>query len=56
MSRFTTLAHGTPLDVVEELSDTDADNGELRAALINALLRIDALEKQVANLRKELAE
>lgn len=57
MSRFTTLAHGAPLAVVEELrGDMYANNIELCATLINALLRIDALETQVANLRKELAE
>ena len=56
MARFNTLYLGEPTEAADELEDTDADNGELRAALINALRRIDRLERQVANLRKDLNE
>jgi hypothetical protein len=56
MSRFNTLMHGEPGDVADELCDQDADNGELRAALSNAMLRIERLEKLVANLRKDINE
>lgn len=50
MSRFNTLYLGEPGDAADALEDTDADNGELRAALINALRRIDQLEKRVAQM------
>lgn len=61
MSRFNTLYRGEPADAAEELEGSwigsTADNAEyMRVALINALRRIDALEKRVANLRKELSE
>lgn len=56
MSRLTTLAMGSAEDVANELGDQPATNDELRYALINALDRIERLEKHVANLRKELAE
>jgi hypothetical protein len=48
MGRFNTLYLGEPTDAAQELEDTDADNGELRAALINALNRIAKLEERIA--------
>jgi hypothetical protein len=55
VSRLSTLTHGGAEDVANELGDQPATVDELRYALINALDRIERLEKQVANLRKELA-
>lgn len=54
MSRFNTLYLGEPIDAAQELEDNDADNGDLRAALINALRRIDQLERQVARLQVQV--
>jgi hypothetical protein len=54
MSRFNTLMHGEPSDVQDELCDQDADNGELRAALSNAMWRIGRLEKLVGNLERAI--
>ncbi len=56
MSRFNVLMHGEAGDAADELSTGEADISELCAALQNAFLKIERLEKQVVNLRKELAE
>jgi len=60
VSRFNTLYLGKVSDAADELelpdSDPEADRDEIRVALINALRSIDQLEKQVANLRKDLNE
>ncbi len=55
MAKFNVLMHGEAGDVADELSDGDLTTQELCAALSNAMLKIERLEKQVANLRKELA-
>ncbi len=55
-NRFNTLMHGEAGDVADELGDGNLDTQELCAALQNAMLKIERLEKQVMNLRKELAE
>jgi len=54
MSRFNTLYLGEAADAAAELEDSDADNDELRAALQNALRRIDQLERQVATLQNRV--
>jgi hypothetical protein len=55
MSRFNTLYLGEAADAADELespdADPEADLDEVRVALINALRRIDKLERQVAQLR-----
>jgi hypothetical protein len=53
MSRLTTLANGSAEDVANVLGDQPATVDELRYALINALDRIERLERQVANLRQD---
>ena len=50
MSRFNVLLHGEAADAADELSIGAADEGELRAALTNALSRIDRLEKKLAEM------
>ena len=52
MSRFNTMAHGAARDAADELSEGDADIYEIRTALINALTRIDYLEREVARLKQ----
>lgn len=47
-SKFNELYRGEPADAADQLEDQEASEQELRAALINALRRIDRLEQQVA--------
>jgi hypothetical protein len=51
MSRFNDLYYGTPTDAIAQLEEQNADNPELRGALINCLSRIARLEHQVAELQ-----
>lgn len=46
---FAQLTHGKASEVAA-LLDNSADTNELRAALINAMTRIDRLEKQIEDL------
>lgn len=48
---FNTLYAGEPARAAEELEHAAADESELRAALINALRRIDELERETRELR-----
>jgi hypothetical protein len=50
-SRYNTIYLGEAGDVADELSVEDVTQDELRLALINALLKIERLEKLVAQLR-----
>lgn len=50
MSRFNALYLGTAEEAAAALVDDDGSVDELRVALINALLKIDALEKKVTKL------
>lgn len=50
-SRFNELYRGQPGDAADQLEDEEASEQELRAALINALRRIERLEAQVLNLQ-----
>ncbi len=52
MIKISTLTNGSAEDVANELGDQPATLDELRYALINALDRIERLEKSVANLRQ----
>ncbi len=54
--KFNVLMHGEAGDVADELSTGDADVSELCAALQNAMIKIERLEKLVANLREDLSE
>ena len=54
-SRFNELYLGEPGDAADQLEDLPASEQELRAALINALRRIERLEAQVLNLQAQLA-
>ncbi len=56
MSRFNTLLLGEAKDAEWCLDQPDITQDELRAALCNALNRIDRLESQVANLQKDTNE
>lgn len=51
MSRFNVLMHGEPDEAANALGEDEADEGELRAAIVNALRRIALLERQVERLR-----
>lgn len=55
MSRFNTLYLGEPGDAAEELEhahgDPEADRDEIRVALINALRRIERLERALAQVQ-----
>lgn len=55
MSRFNLLYRGEPENVIVELEDREATEEELRAALINAMQRIQTLEAWVAELRGDNA-
>jgi hypothetical protein len=55
-SRYNTIYLGEAGDVADELSVEDVTQDELRLALINALLKIERLEKLVAQLRVSDAE
>lgn len=48
--KFTTLMYGEPEEVATLVSENTLDDGELRAALSNALTRIATLEKAVVEL------
>ena len=54
MSTQSELHYGQIETVLEILDWKKCDEGELRAALINAFRRIDDLEKQVSNLLKNM--
>jgi peptidoglycan hydrolase CwlO-like protein len=56
VSRFNVLMHGEAGDVADELSTGEADVSELCAALQNAMIKIERLEKQIENLRKDINE
>lgn len=47
------MAHGSARDAADELAEGDADIYEIRTALINALTRIDYLEREIARLKKQ---
>jgi hypothetical protein len=49
VSRFNTLYLGEAADAADALADEAADEQELRAALQNALRRIDKLERALEN-------
>lgn len=58
---YAILTYGTPSEAVAELDRSEPTANELRAALMNALMRIDALEKardrhrgRLASLEKQL--
>lgn len=57
---FNTLYLGEPDEVADILDGGDytpeATMAELQAALVNAFRRIDKLESQIANMRKDLNE
>lgn len=53
---FNVLMHGEAGDVADELAEGGATTQELGAALQNALIKIERLEKLVANLQKDLGE
>jgi len=46
MSRFNELYRGEPGDAADQLEDREATDQELKAALVNALRRIERLEAQ----------
>lgn len=50
MSRFNVLLHGEAADAADALEDVPADEQELRAALQNAMRRIDRLEKKLDDM------
>lgn len=50
-AKHSTLTHGNPAEVADILDSEECDDSQLRAALINALRRIDVLERQVAQQR-----
>jgi hypothetical protein len=50
MSRFNELYRGEPSTAADQLEDQEANEQELRAALINALRRIGQLEARIAKL------
>lgn len=50
-AKHSTLTHGDPGEVADILDGEEVDESQLRAALINALRRIERLESQVAKLR-----
>jgi uncharacterized protein YceH (UPF0502 family) len=52
VSRLNTLASGSAEDVANELGDQPATADELRYALINALDRIERLERKLADLKR----
>lgn len=47
---FNTLRYGEANEVADWLGGYEADEGEIRAALCNALNRIQELERRVASL------
>lgn len=49
--QFNELMHGEAATAASLCADRELDNGELRAALYNALMRIDRLEQDVMVLR-----
>jgi len=49
-SKQTTLHYGQPDEVMDILDASTCDEGELRAALINAFRRIQSLEKQIVQI------
>jgi hypothetical protein len=56
MSRFNELYRGEPGEAADQLEDIPATEQELRAALINALRRIERLEDQVLRLQTQPSE
>lgn len=51
-----TYDNSTALEIARELQRNTADHNDVIPALINALLRIDTLERQVQTLSKDLAK
>jgi hypothetical protein len=54
MSRFNTLLHGEPRDVIVALEDEPADEQELRAALQNAFRMIETLHARIERMDRTL--